>query len=110
MSSFKNIEPNLWPKGNYDPVAHINLESDYFKDKFGFHFFIDCDDLGECEMCLINLVEGSKNFFFSLFKYCGVGEGLDVLMDNSLLSDSESLEIIVRSLGVDSKLVSYPIL
>ena len=106
MNRLKKVKRNQWPKANYCPLIHINLEPNYFVEKLGLDFFIECDDLAECENSLLKLERVDGDVYFALFKYINIEQGVNVLCDQSTPEISNILQEILISLGVDSEYVT----
>ena len=106
MNILKQVEPDQWPKANYNPVAYIRLEPNYFTNKLGVDFFVESDSLGECETCLLKLKRVDGDVYFSLFRYLDVEDGVNLLCDMSLPDISKVIQEILTIMDINRDLVT----
>ena len=107
MILLEQVNSDDWPKGNYFPMLFIDLKPAFFKNKLGLDFFVECDDLGEYETSLLKFNDSGHNIYFSLFRYCGVEQGVNVLLDREVKEPKKMLSKILKILDVGDTAVRW---
>lgn len=107
MFDIKPISPDVLPKANYNPVAYIDMQPNYFVSRMGVNFIREFDDLAEFEACYFLASKDNTKVYFVLFRYCNHEEGVNVLLDATLNNSQQIASEIISSLNVRSELVSW---